>query len=217
MTEFTLHCFAESGNAYKTALMLELCGANWTPHRIAFFTGETRRPEFRAVNVMGEAPVLVHHREGGDFTLSQSGAILTYLARRLGKFGPKDEAQEYEILRWLLWDNHKFTSYTATTRFMDFFMKKGDAPETEFLRARAVSAWKVLETHLTGRDWIVGDEPTIADLSVCGYLFWPQQIGMDRAQYPAITAWLNRIAALPGWKSPEALMPTGQEEKSATA
>lgn len=217
MAEFTLHCFLESGNAYKAALMLALCGADWEARRIAFFVGETRSAEFRSRNVMGEAPVLVHHRDGGDLTLSQSGVILTHLSRRFGRFGPRDEAEEYEILRWMLWDNHKLTSYTATARFLGYFQKKADDPVTTFFHARAVNAWKILDTHLTGREWIAADRPTIADLSICGYLFWPDQIGMDRSEYPAIAAWLQRIEALPGYARPEALMPTGLEPTTATA
>jgi glutathione S-transferase len=215
--EYDLHCFAQSGNAYKAALMLSLCGANWRPLRIAFFAGETRSPQFRQLNVMGEAPVLVHHRKEGDFTLSQSGAILLYLARRLGRFGPKNEAEEYEILRWILFDNHKLSSYTATARFMMHFQKKTDDPAAKFIHARAVGAWKVLEAHLADRDFAVADRPTIADLSMCGYLFWPDEIGVDWNEYPAIKAWLARIAGLPGWRMPGDLMPSGLDPQTATA
>lgn len=211
MIEFTLHCFAESGNAYKTALMLELCGADWQPAGIAFFSGATRSPGYREMNVMAEAPVLVHHRADGDFRLSQSGSILTYLSRHFGKFGPETEAEDYEILRWILFDNHKLTSYTATARFMAHFQKKVDDPVTKFFHARAVNAWKVLDQHLAGREWVAAPRPTIADLSICGYLFWPEQIGVDWNDYPNVRDWLGRVKALPGWKMPEALMPTGQD------
>lgn len=210
MSEYTLQGFAESGNAYKVALMLTLCGADWRPRGVEFFKGETRSPGFRAVNVMGEAPVLVHHRADGDFTLSQSGAILVYLARKLGRFGHESEAEEFEILRWILFDNHKFTSYTATARFMRFFQKKTSDPAAEFIYARAKGAWKVLDQHLADREWVAAPRATIADLSLCGYLFWPAQIDADWNEHPAIARWLDRIRALPGWAMPEDLMPSGQ-------
>lgn len=210
MSDFTLHCFAESGNAYKAALMLELCGADWQAKGIGFFKGETRGADYRTLNVMGEAPVLVHHRAEGDFTLSQSGAILIYLARHFQKFGHETEAEEFEILRWVLFDNHKLTSYTATERFMRHFRGKAGDPTAEFIYARAKDAWNVLETHLRGRDWVAADRPTIADLSLCGYLYWPEQIGADWSDYPAIDRWLQRLKELPGWQAPEALMPSGQ-------
>ena len=87
-------------------------------------------------------------------------------------------------------------------------LAQGD-PAAEFMYSRAGDAWKVLEAHLAGRDWVAADRPTIADLSLCGYLFWPQQIEMDHGDFPAIAAWLGRLRALPGWASPEDLMPSG--------
>ena len=89
MPEYQLYCFAQSGNAYRAALMLNLIGADWKPIWVDFFAkGEQRSPEYRAnVNEMGEAPVLVH----GDKKLSQSGVILTYLSERTGKFAPQGE------------------------------------------------------------------------------------------------------------------------------
>jgi len=217
MPDFTLYCFTESGNAYKAALMLELCGADWEVARVAFFTGETRRAEFRDLNVMGEVPVLVHHRDDGDFTVTQSGAILTYLARKLEKFGPETEAEEFEVMRWLLFDSQKMSGYAGPLRFLRYFMKKGESDEVQYLHGRLMSALKVLDARLEGRDWVAADRPTIADLALCGYLFWPDQIGIDYDGLPNVTAWLDGIAALPGYKRAEDLMPSGQEPGTATA
>ncbi len=209
MTEFSLHCFEESGNAYKAALMLELCGADWAPIGVKFAAGETRTADYRELNVMGEVPVLIHHRDDGDITISQSGVILTYLSRHFGKFGAENEAEEREILRWILFDNHKLTGNLAAGRFMYRFMSKPDDPVTKFLLARAASAWKILNQHLADRDWVAADRPTIADLSLCGYLFWPEHIDADWSDFPHMTAWLERIKTLPGWKMPSELMPSG--------
>jgi glutathione S-transferase len=208
--EFTLHCFAESGNAYKAALMLALCGAHWEPKRVEYFSGITRQPEFRSLNVMGEVPVLEHRRDGGGVTLSQSGVILTYLSRRFGRFGPRNESEELEILRWILFDNHKLTANVASARFRRHFLAKPDDPVTLFLLERAHGALRTLDTQLAGREWVAAERPTIADLSLCGYLFWPGHIGADWSGYPNISAWLDRIRSLDGWTMPEDLMPTGQ-------
>jgi glutathione S-transferase len=203
MADFTLYCFAQSGNAYKAALMLNLCGADWTPRFVDFFTGETRTPAYRAISVMGEVPVLEHDGR----RLSQSGVILDYLASRLGRFGWRDEDERREILRWILFDNHKLTSYIATLRFMLQFARTGETPVTEWLRGRANSALKVLDVHLTGRRFAVGDAATIADLSMCGYLYWFDEFGIDPGAFPAVEAWLQRIRALPGWVHPYESMP----------
>ena len=204
MAEYTLHCFAQSGNAYKVALMLEFAGADWTPCFVDYFGGETRTPEYRRINVMGEVPVLEH----GGLVLSQSGVILDYLASRFVAFGARDEAERREILRWLLFDNHKVTSYTATYRFMRTFVAEPNPAVLAEFRKRAETAWGILDAHLAGRSYVAADRLTIADLSLCGYLYWPDEIGVDwNAKHPAIAAWLGRISAHPRWVAPYALMP----------
>jgi glutathione S-transferase len=205
MADYRLHCDRISGNSYKAALMLELAGCDWQPVPVDYLGGETRGGEFRAgVNELGEIPVLEH----GGRRLTQSGAILTYLARRTAKFGGRDEDEELEILRWLLFDNHKFTSYYATLRFLVGIQKSGETPVTEFLRGRATTAFGLVETHLAARSFMAGDQPTIADISMVGYLYYPEATGIDLAVYPRIQAWSRRIAGLPGWKHPYELMPS---------
>jgi glutathione S-transferase len=148
--------------------------------------------------------------EHGGLRLSQSGVILDYLAGELGRFGPRDDAERREIWRWILFDNHKFTSYYATLRFQYGIQKTGDTPVTEFLRTRARSAWGVVEARLAaGHDFMLGGRPTIADLSMAGYLYYGEPTGIDRAaEFPAIERWVQRIAALPGWRPPSVAMPT---------
>jgi len=201
--EFVLHCFAQSGNAYKPALMLELAGADWTPRYVDYFGGETRTPAYRAINVMGEVPVLEHRAR----RLSQSGVILDYLAQTLGKFGPDGDEERREILRWVLFDNHKLTSYTATYRFMRTFTRNADAAVLAEFRTRAETAWTILDAHLDGRRYVAANRLTIADISLCGYLFWPEEIGVDWDRYPHLRDWLARIRDEPGWVHPYALMP----------
>jgi glutathione S-transferase len=205
MSEYRLHCFRESGNAYRAALMLELCGCDWQSVWVDYFNGATRTDGFRAdMNEMGEVPVLEH--KGQRFT--QSGVILDYLAEVTGRFGPRNAEERREILRWTLFDNHKFTSYYATLRFLVGLQKSGESPVTEFLRTRTRAAWGVADKHLAGRKFLLGDQPTIADLSLAGYAFYTEPTGIDRAQeFPNLEAWAGRIAALPRWKHPHDLMP----------
>ena len=199
--EFKLYCFAQSGNAYKAALMLNLCGATWEPRFVDFFNGETRTPEYRAnINEMGEVPVLEHNGK----RLSQSGAILHYLAEHLGKFQGEDRM---EVLRWILWDNHKLTSYIATLRYMVTLAKVGEPQVHEFLRGRVKGSLVILDLHLKKSPFVAGKEPSIADLSLCGYLYWPDEFGVSWAEFPAVGAWLERIRKLPGWVHAYELMP----------
>ncbi len=204
MSEYTLHCFAQSGNAYKAALALELAGADWTPRFVDYFGGETHTPAYRAMNVMGEVPVLEHRGR----QLSQSGVILDYLAQSLGRFGPRDEDERRDILRWTLFDNHKLTSYTATYRYLRALAKDPNRDVMAEFGKRAQAAWGVLDAHLAGREYAVGDRLTIADLSMCGYLFFDDELGVDWASsHPRIAAWLARIRSEPRWRHPYDLMP----------
>ena len=204
MAEYLLYGFAQSGNCYKVALYLEFAAADWKPRFVDYFNGETRTPEYRKINVMGEAPVLEHR----GARLTQSGAILDYLIERFGMYGWKDDAERREILRWLLWDNHKLTGYTATHRFMRVLaVPPPDRAVAEEFGKRAQAAWKILDAHLGARRYIVGDRLTIADLSACGYLFFDDELGVDWKDYPGIRAWLARIRGEPRWKHPYELLP----------
>jgi glutathione S-transferase len=207
VAEYRLYCFGQSGHSYRVALMLALTGADWEPVWVDFFNGATRQPEWRgALNIMGEAPILEH----GNKRLSQSGVILTYLSRRLGQFGPENEDEELEVLRWLLFDNHKFTSYMATYRFFNaFFPKTPDPGVMKFLKGRVDDAYAVVDKHLGSHAFIAASRPTIADFSLAGYVFYPQEEhGYDfAASHPNIWAWMERIKAMPGWKPPYELMP----------
>jgi len=203
MAEYTLYCFAQSGNCFKAALMLNLCGADWKPRHVDYFNGETRTPAYREINEMGEAPVL----EFAGRRLSQSGVILDYLSHKFGKFGPQSEDERLEVLRWTLFDNHKLTSYIGTLRFMLRFMKTGETPVTEFLRSRATTALGVLDRHLGREKFAVGGRPTIADISMCGYLYFADEFGVSWSDYPNIGRWLGELRALPGWVHPYELMP----------
>jgi glutathione S-transferase len=207
MAEYQLHCFAQSGNSYRAALMLNLIGADWEPVFVDFFAGGVQRtPEFRTnVNEMGEAPVLVH----GTKKLSQSGVILTYLADRSGKFRPENYDEQLECLRWLLFDNQKVNGYLGPYRFLKNFAPKPDPGGMAFLKGRIDNALAILDKRLAQSPFVLGARPTIADISLVGYLYYPaEEFGFDIAgDHPAIASWLGRIKALPGWAHPYDLMP----------
>lgn len=207
----TLYCFGESGNAYKAALSMTLAGYDWAPRFVDFFNGEARTPAFRALNVMGEVPVLVE----GDLVLSQSGAIQYHVVKATGKLGGAPGEAE-EVLRWILWDNHKLSGQAGTERFLMNFLPEAKRPAEviAFFQGRLKAAYATLEAHLTGRDWLVGRDVTIADTACCGYLYYPEPFGFSRADWPNIDRWLDNIAALPGWKHPYDMMPGSPADRA---
>jgi glutathione S-transferase len=207
MPQYKLHCFCQSGNSYKVALYLNCAGLDWEPVFVDFFNGATREAKWReSVNEMGEAPVL----ETDGKRLTQSGAILLYLAEMTDKFAPEDDHERNEALRWILFDNHKFTSYFATYRFLKTLAPQpADPAVLAFLKGRFDAAAAIVDKHLGGSKFMVGDKPTIADFSVGGYMFYPiEEHGYDWAKsHPNIHAWTERVRALPDWKDPYELMP----------
>jgi glutathione S-transferase len=208
MPEYQLYCFAQSGNAYRVALMLNLVGADWAPVYVDFFKGgEQRTPKYRTeVNEMGEVPVLVH----GGKKLSQSGVCLTYLAERTAKFAPQSEDERLEALRWIIFDNQKVNGFLGPYRFLKNFAKPpGDPAVLAFFKGRIDGNLAIVDKRLSSRPFVLGERPTIADISLVAYLYYPaDEFGFDiAAAHPSIGKWLDRVKALPGWKHPYELMP----------
>ncbi len=206
MTGYTLHYFPESGNSYKLALMLSLCGQSFEPVWTDFASNVTFTKAWRErVNPMGEIPVLFADGE----RLTQTGPILLRLADTFGRFQGRSDAERFEVLRWLFWDNQKLSGFMAAYRYRRAFMPRSNADVLAFMKSRVDDFLGILEGELRERPFIAGSAPTIADLSMSGYLSFPvHESGYDLAQsHPAIDAWLRRIAALPGWKPPYDILP----------
>jgi glutathione S-transferase len=192
----TLYCFGESGNAYKAALALELAGVDWTPRFVDFFKGEARSPEFRAINPMGEVPVL----DADGTILTQSGVIQDWVMDETGKLcGDGSKATRREILRWTIFDNQKVSGMGGPLRFMMNFLPedKRSAEVIGFLagRLKAISHAAGPRGRAGATRLARGRQPHLArqkaDLACCGYLFYDEPFTFDRADYPAIDAWLT--------------------------
>ena len=212
-TMYKLHSFAQSGNAYKVAVLLQALKQPWTAVHMPFsdfVAGVPRSDTFRQdVNAMGEVPIL----EVGDRKLTQSAAIMIYLAEKHGAYRGQSDDERYEVLRWMFFDNHKFTSYFATMRFLKSFAPVAPDPGLmKFFVGRVENAFGIVEKHLSNREYMVGAQPTIADMSLCGYVYFPSaESGVDIPQkYPAMARWAERLKSLPGWKPPYELLPGEQ-------
>ena len=140
--------------------------------------------------------------------MSQSGAILLWLAETTGKFAPAND-ERFEALRWLFFDNHRFSNNYAMHRFQIRWAT--DPAALPFLRSRVESTFAIVDNHLGDRPFVLGERATIVDFSMAGYVYYPAaETGFDiAAQFPAIDAWRRRVAALPGWKPPYEMMPVG--------
>lgn len=185
MAKYKLHCVGASGNAYKVALYLACADLDWEPIGIDFAGGQTRDAGWRdGVNAMGEIPVL----EAAGRRLSQSGAILMWLAETTGKFAPTSTDERFEAMRWILFDNHKFTGNFATYRFQNSIIPEPPhAALLAFLRSTVEGAFAIVERHVSNHSFMLGDRPTIADFSLAGHIYYPlEETGIDiEAFFPA--------------------------------
>jgi glutathione S-transferase len=206
MPNYRLHYFPESGNSYKLALMLALCGEVFEPVWTDFAGGVTRTQEWRqTVNEMGEIPVL----EIDGVKMAQTAPILLKLSEQYGRFGGTTAEEKFELLRWLFWDNHKLTGYMATYRFLRTFTPDGDPQVLKHFRRRLDDFLGILEQHLSRSAFAIAEKPTVADISMMAYLHYPNhEHGYNfKESHPAIHAWLGRMAAQPGWRSAYDLLP----------
>jgi len=206
MPTYRLHYFPESGKSYNLALMLTLCAEPFKPVWTDFAAAVTRTAEWRrTVNAMGEIPVL----EVNGKHLTQTAPILLQLAKQYGRFGGETEQEQFELLRWLFWDNHKLTGYMATYRYLRTFTPSPDPHVLAHFRKRLDDFLGILDQHLQRCAFAIGDRPTVADFSMMAYLSYPSdETGYDFAvSHPAVNAWMDRIARLPGWRSAYDLLP----------
>ena len=205
---YRLHCAGGSGNSFKVALFLNCARLDWLPVGVDLAGGQNGDPAWRAAtNAMGEVPVL----EVDGRRMSQSGAILMWLAETHGAFGPAGAEETFETMRWLLFDNHKFTGSYALHRNLFSKVQEPHPAVLAYMRSRVESAFSIVDRHLAERCFMLGERPTIIDFSLAGYLYYPTtETGIDlAATFPAIDTWRRRLAALPGWKPPYEMMPVG--------
>jgi len=193
----------ESGHSYKVRLMLTL---TQTPHEyrpIDIELPRDQRPsEFRQVSRYGEVPVLVDR--GQPYV--QSNAILLHLAQRTSKFYGRDAVDHDQAREWLFWEANRIGISVPNLRFAIRWVPATKPEVLDWLRARALADLDRMNSEFAERKFLLGDIPTVADIACCGYLYWPDQAGIDLAPWRHVQRWLSDISALPGWKHPYDLM-----------
>lgn len=165
--------------------------------------GEHKAPDYLAINPNGKVPTLVEH----DRTLWEANAIMALLARRLAPdYLPLDD-RLIEVQRWLSWDSQHFTRHGGSLYFehvirAKFGMGEPDADAVAEATGHFRTHAAVLDGHLDGRQWLVGDAPTIADFAVAVTLPYAAQAHIPVEDYPAVSRWHERMMALDGWSDP---------------
>ncbi|MDH4652955.1 MULTISPECIES: glutathione S-transferase family protein [unclassified Pseudomonas] len=189
-----LHDFYLSGNCYKVRLFLGLIGQPAELLTVDLPHGAQKHPEFLALNPRGQVPVLVDNGQ----PLVDSQAILVYLARRYADahWYPLDAVAQAQIAGWLSLTANEIHNGVARARIG---LKFGRQVDLEDAQARGRQVLELVNAHLTNRTWLVGEQPTIADVAVYPYLAMAEEGGLELAPYPYLNSWLARIRALPGY------------------
>lgn len=186
-----------SGNCYKIKLMLHLLGVEYSWHAVDILKGETETPEFLAMNPNGKVPVL--ELEDGTY-LWESNAILNFLADG-SQFLPTEPRLRTQVLQWQFFEQYSHEPYVAVARFIQFYQKMpaDRVEEYQVCHKRGYKALRVMEKQLELTPYLVGDQCSIADIALYAYTHVADEGGFDLAPFPAIRAWLERVAALPGY------------------
>lgn len=187
--------FHESGNGYKVRLLLSQLEIPHQRIEVDILRGGTRTPEYLALNPNGRIPLLVF-KDGR--TLAESNAILFFLAESTD-FWPEDPFLRALVLQWMCFEQYSHEPYIAVVRFWTFAGEL-DAHQAELpeRRRRGEAALEVMEKHLSGNDFFVGDRYSIADIALYAYTHVAHEAGFDLSNRPNLTAWLARIADQPG-------------------
>ena len=189
-----LYRFARSGHSHRAELFVSLLGLPVTPIDVDRAGGQHKTPEYLAMNCFGQVPVI----RDGDVTVADSNAILCYLASRYGAehWLPREPAQAAQVQRWLSVAAGQLAYGPCAARLITVFGAKFN-PEEVIARAHAL--FVILDAELAQRDWLVGEQVTIADIALYSYTAHAPEGNVALDAYPHIRAWLARIEALPGF------------------
>ncbi|WP_230531095.1 glutathione S-transferase family protein [Microvirga roseola] len=202
---FELHGIAFSGPTYKVGLMLTLAGEPFDYVHVNMMQGEHKQSAYLARQRYGQVPMLLDRNNGRQ--LCQSAAILEYLADTTGKFGGASLDERLQAREWLYWDFDRLAPAIFRSRSIRLGFRKGGQEILDMCAAEAASALKVLDQHLAGRNWVVYENATIADIDIFGVLVFAGDAAVDLAPYAHVTAWMERFEALPGFAAPPNLLP----------
>lgn len=199
MSNIILHEYADSGNCYKIRLILAHLGLAYARRQYDILKGETRTPEFlKSVNANGRIPVL---EMDGKF-LPESNAALWFLAEG-SRYIPEDRFMRAQVLQWMFFEQYNHEPNIATTRFWVKYVGEKNLNDWQkqslpLKISAGYAALDLMEAQLAAHDFLVGNQYTIADITLYAYTHVAGDGGFDLARYPAIAHWMARVAAQPG-------------------
>jgi glutathione S-transferase len=202
----TLYGSFTSSSSYKPMLYLALARLPFSFKTVNLKTGVQKTPDYLAVNRYGKVPSLRHC----GLTILQSNVILDYLARTTGHFEPASEQDRWRAREWLAWENDNITNVAKVRHYSRF--RTVDPAVMAYFRPLAEDALGFVDHSLAGRDWLVGDRCSIADIGCWGRMVFMAEGGIEISTWPRLEAWANRLQAMPGFALPYDLIPKKDQE-----
>jgi glutathione S-transferase len=202
---YKLHGVYLSGPTYKVGLMLAMTGQKFDYEFINLREGAGQKPEYKAKSRWGQVPCLTVAATGRNLT--QSAAILGYLAQTTGKLAGASDDERQEMREWMLWSADRLAPPVYRNRAAKAGFRKMDPATIEMYATEGKVALKALDDHLKGRQWMVGSAASIADIDIYGVVNYAGDGGFSLGEFPNLQAWMKRFEALPGFAKPEAILP----------
>jgi glutathione S-transferase len=202
----TLYGSFTSSSSYKPMLYLSLARLPFSFRTVNLKIGKQNEPEHLARNRYGKVPVLQHR----GLTIVQSNVILSYLAQTTGCFEGKTEQDRWTAREWLDWEPDAISNVAKVRHYSRF--RQVDPAVMAYFRPLAEAALSFVDKSVKGRDWLVGDSPTIADIGCWGRMVFMAEGGMNIENWPHLLVWANRIKAMPGFALPYDLIPSKDRE-----
>ena len=206
MQRLTLYGSFTSSSSYKPMLFLALSGLPFSFRTVNLKIGKQNEPEHLQRNRYGKVPVLEHR----GLTIVQSNVILSYLAGTTGIFEGKTEQDRWTAREWLDWEADQITNVAKVRHYSRF--RQVDPAVMDYFRPLAEAAIGFVDKSLAGREWLVGDAPTIADIGCWGRMVFMHEGGLDINRWPNVLAWSNRLKAMPRFALPYELIPSKDRE-----
>ncbi len=202
---FTLHGMVLSGPAYKIGLLLSLAGEPFDYVHVSMRDGAHKAPDHMRLNRFGQVPALVDNANGR--ALCQSASILEYIADKLGRFGGATLDERISVREWMFWEYDRLAPHIYRPRAHKLGYRQFDPAVIAQHMGDGATSLTALNDLLRGRDWMVGEGLTIADIDSYGVVYYAAEGGYDLSAFPNVVAWMKRIEALPGYGRPEDLLP----------
>ena len=202
----TLYGSFTSSSSYKPMLYLSLARLPFSFRTVNLKIGRQNEPEHLARNRYGKVPALQHR----GLTIVQSNVVLSYLAQTTGHFEGKTEQDRWTAREWLDWESDAISNVAKVRHYSRF--REVDPAVMAYFRPPAEAALSFVDKSVKGREWLVGDSPTIADIGCWGRMVFMAEGGMNIENWPHLLAWSNRIKAMPGFALPYDLIPSKDRE-----